>query len=281
LPIGLLLEQRRLVAQRVARVLSAHASITSIIVFGSVATGTVDVHSDVDMLILCQPDLVSPIERAPILKEVGTCWTIDMTTDNALFASGDEAGMVDGILVTVHYQRVVWIETVLHEVLDQGALTTALFPFRPYTLLALLQRGWLLYDAYQHVERWREQIRHYPPLLKHNIVKHFTPILQEQTDELVATAHRGIGPRNFLFHLNRSVDALISILYALNDVYDPADRRAAQTVWPLLYNAPVDFVSRLTAILEGPFDSEGMKRCAQQYSDLVQEVMGAVSMESV
>jgi predicted nucleotidyltransferase len=280
LPVDLELEQRRLVAQRVTQVLATHASITSIIVFGSVATGMVDMHSDVDVLVLCQPDLIPPTERAPMLEELGSGWIIDAPTDNTLFASEDKDGTVDDILVTVHYQSIAWVDAVFREVLDQGAITTELLPFRPYTLPALLQRGWLLYDAHQHVELWREQAKHYPPLLKHNIVQHFMPILQEQTDELVATAHRGIGPRNFLFHLNRSVDALISILYALNDVYDPADRRAAQTVWPLLDNAPVDFVSRLTAVLEGPFDPEGMKQCAQRYSELVQEVMGILSTET-
>lgn len=271
------LDQRRQVAQRVMRVFVEHASIRSIIVFGSVATGTVDAYSDVDMLVICHPGVIPAVERALLLEDVGTGWIVDSDQDNALFAAGDKDGMVDNILVTAHYQTTAWINTVLHEVIDYGAITTKLLPFRPYTLPSLLQRGWLLYDVDGHVEAWRDQVKHYPPLLKQNILQHFTPILQEQTDELVATARRSIGPRNFLFHLNRSVDALISILYALNNVYDPADRRAAQTVWPLLHSTPKDFVPRLNAILEGPFDPERMKLCAQQYSDLAQEVITLAS----
>jgi predicted nucleotidyltransferase len=272
----LLLAQRRQVAQRVAGVLARHPSVASIIVFGSVATKTVDQHSDVDMLVLCQPELVPASERALLLGELGSGWIIDVTSGNALFAVGDEGGMVDDIPVSLHYQTVNWIEIVLREVLEQGAISTARLPFRPYTLPALIQRGWLLYDAQQHVAKWREQAKRYPARLKYNIVQHFAPILQEETAELVATAQRGLGPRNFLFHLNRSVDALLSVLYALNEIYDPADRRAALTVWPFLNNAPANFVPRLTAILEGPFDPEGMKQQATRYLKLVEEVMGIV-----
>jgi predicted nucleotidyltransferase len=268
-----LLEQRRSAAQKIARSLSPLPEVASILVFGSVATKTVDQFSDVDILVLCEPNIISPQNRHLILEQVGSDWQINEPSGNPIFASLDEGGIVDTIPVTLHYQTFAWIDDVLREVCEQGAITTKLLPFRPYTLPALLQRGWLLIDKHHHVERWRSQTKVYPKPLKRNIVQHFKPILQGETEELLAAAQRGLGPRNFHFHLNRSVDALISILYALNELYDPADRRAAQTVWPVLTIAPANFVARLTVVLKGPFDQAGMKEQSQRYSSLVSDVM--------
>jgi len=270
--VDLVLEQRRRVAEQVAQALGEHPAVASVLVFGSVATATVDEYSDVDIFVICQPDLIAEVERNQLLSAIGTGWTIGVTSEGDLFPVGDEDGRVNGIPVTIHYQTVSWIEAVLSEVLDYGAITTRLLPFRPYTLPALLQRSWLLYDGSGHVAHWRHQAEHYPALLKQNIIEHFAPILSEETEELVAAAQRSLGPANFLFHLNRSRDALISILYALNELYDPADRRAAQNVWPLLKIAPLNFVPHLKAILEGPFDAEGMKVQARRYTELVDEL---------
>jgi len=267
-----LLEQRRQVAERVAQAFAVHPATASVIVFGSVATATVDEYSDVDILVICQPELIAEVERNQILQLFGSGWQMSIPSGNALFPVGDEDGRVNEVPVTVHYQTVAWIEAVLSEVIELGAVTTRLMPFRPYTLPALLRRGWLLYDGSEHVARWRQQVMHYPAQLKQNIIQHFAPILREETEEVVAAAKRFLGPANFIFHLSRSSDALISILYALNELYDPADRRAPQNVWLFLKIAPLNFVPRLTAILEGPFDTEGMKRQAQCYAELVNEV---------
>src|SRR4051794_27913357 len=121
-----LLEQRQLVARRVAQPFAAHPKVVSVIVFGSVATGTVDEDSDVDMLVFCHPHLIPAVERHKILQEVGSGWALSEITGSNLFAVADEGGIVDGIPVTVHYQLASWIESVLSAVLEQGAITTEL-----------------------------------------------------------------------------------------------------------------------------------------------------------
>ena len=87
----------------------------------------------------------------------------------------------------------------------------------------------------------------------------------------------GMGPHVFLFFLTRAVDALISILYALNEVFDPADRRAERTVWPQLKNVPSDFVARLNYISEGPFDTSGRVERAHLFTTLVDETLNIAS----
>jgi hypothetical protein len=76
-----------------------------------------------------------------------------------------------------------------------------------------------------------------------------------------------------LFHLNWAVDALIEILLAVNEVYDPADRRTERLVLPTLPRVPEEFLARFTQVLQGPFDVEGARYRAQLFSELSREVL--------
>ena len=272
-PRELALELRQRIAQRVASRLSAHPAVSIVLVIGSVASGQVDERSDVDLLVICQSEMLSRSARERLLAQVGTGWRFHETQANPLFAEADVDGLVDGVLVTVHYQTVTWIETVLRQVLEHGAMTTEHMPFRPYTLLGLFQRGWLLFDREGLVRSWREQMHPFPAVLKTNLLHAFIPRLEEQRDELVATAERDIGPRAFLFHLNWAVDALFEILFAVNEVYDPADRRTERVVLPTLPTLPEQFLPRLTQVLQGPFDVEGARYRAQLFAELAREVL--------
>lgn len=267
------LQQRQAIAQQVASLFAIHPAVSSILVIGSVASGQVDERSDVDLLMLCRSEVLPGSERAHLLTQVGANWRFQERQANPLFGEADVDGLVDGVLVTVHYQTVAWIETVLCHVLEQGAITTEQMPFRPYTLPALLQRSWLLFDQDGLVQSWREQIRVFPAVLKTNLLHAFIPRLEEQREELVATAERDIGPRAFLFHLNGAVDALLQILFALNEVYDPADRRIEGVVLPTLPTLPQQFLPRLTQVLQGPFDVEGARYRARLFAELAQEVL--------
>jgi len=268
-----ILEQRRRVARRVAAVLARDGQTSAALVFGSVAHGEVDVQSDVDMLVVCRAAVPSPAQRRWLLEQLGTGWTIDQAIDqHGMFAVADE-GTVDGIEVMLHYQTDAWIDAVLEDVVANGAITTARLSFRPYTLPALLQRGLLLYDAEGAVERWRERSRVYPAALQRNILQHFVPRLREHTADLVATAERGLGVRIFLFLLNWAVDDLASMLFALNKVYDPADKRMDTQVVPRLAYLPPDYVATLQTVLEGPFDAPGMRLRARLFERLAAEVL--------
>src|SRR6185436_7686448 len=140
-----LLEKRRAVARQVCDALMTHPTVSSILVFGSVASGHIDERSDVDMLVVCQPEIIPPADRTNLLSHLGEGWRFhDTSNNNPLFFDGDTDGLVEGVLVTIHYQTATWISEVLDEVLDHGAITTGKMPFRPYTLPALLQRAWLL-----------------------------------------------------------------------------------------------------------------------------------------
>jgi hypothetical protein len=113
----------------------------------------------------------------------------------------------------------------------------------------------------------------YPTLLQTNILRHFIPNLREHLDELKRTAERGLGARNFIFFLDRCVDDLTSILFALNGVYDPADRRMDSEIVPFLPYLPEGYVPTMAEVLEGPFDQRGMLHSAKLFERLAKAVL--------
>lgn len=277
---GGLLHQRRAAAWRVDSIFGENGGVSAVLVFGSVASGHVDERSDVDILVVCTRNVPSVAERRSLLSQIGMNWLYAAGSDqNALFAEADVDGVVDGIFVTVHYQTVAWISEVLEDVLERGAVSTRKMPFRAYTLPALLQRALLLRDKDGWICRWRVRAQVYPALLKLNVLEHFVPILRENVGELLANTERGFGPRVFIFRLDRAVDALLGIVYALNDTYDPADRRAETTVLPALGHVPDHFGARLTDVLEGPFNDAGARRRARLFADLASDVLRAADLE--
>jgi hypothetical protein len=268
------LETRRTVAQRGAWPFAAHPAVSAVLVTGSVALGRVDQRSDVDMLVVCRDDGLPLVDRAALLTPLGTDLCLhDQRDDNALFPDRDSDGRVDGVLVTVCYQTVPWIDEILDQVLAQGAITTARVPFRPYTLPALLQRAWVLADNDGAVERWRQRAAVFPGALKRNLIAHFAPRLRTCVEELVAGAERRLGPRHFLFFLDRAVDAVVGTLFALNDTYDPADRRTERVILPTLPRVPQGFIARLIGVLEGPFDDDGALHRAYQFEQLASAIL--------
>jgi predicted nucleotidyltransferase len=272
--------QRREVARRIDKCLGDHPKVSAILIFGSVALGLADERSDVDLLVVCRSTIIPIADRQDLLSSVGAQWFSHRGADvNRLFADQDVGGLVDGVPVEVAYQTVSWISDVLGDVLDRGAITTDKVPFRPYTFPALLQRGWLLRDKDGVVNAWRERAQVYPRALKVNILEHFVPQLRECTDDLVSNAERGLGPGVFIFLLHEAWDALRSILLALNEVYDPADKRTEEAILPTLQTVPRDFLSRLTNVLVGPFDVQGRIDRARLFRQLALEALAMAEDE--
>ena len=276
---GSLLAPRRAIARRIDRLLGERPEVSCVYVFGSVASGHVDERSDVDIAVVSPTETLPVSEWKGVLTQIGSRWRFDESNSddpvwagNALPATGDD-GVVDGIRVEIVYQRASDISEVVDEVVNRGAITIGRVPFRPYTLVGMLRCAWLLRDKAGEFAGWLDQTKTYPGHLRRNILRHFVPILRENAEALKENAERRVGPGPQLFFLTRASDALTSILYALNDVYDPADKRAERTILPTLANAPRDFVARYGYVLEGPFDDAGALERSGAFSELAHEVV--------
>ena len=276
--MDILLRRRQEIAQRVNTEFDSLPEVICIFVHGSVATGFVDAQSDIDVTCVCADHIIGLDERRSILSQLGVGWTFhDASLDNPIWAECDSDGCIDNVLVSIHYQTASFITHIIDRVIHQGVLTTEEVPFRPYTLIGLLRQAWLLRDTRGFFRQWLAQTEVYPKTLQANILDHFAPLLRAHVTELVSTAERALGPRLFIFFLDRAVDAMASIRYALNERFDPADKRGEQTILPHLVNLPSDFVSRWNAVLEGPFDRSGMVERAHIFENLANEVLSTAT----
>jgi hypothetical protein len=138
-----------------------------------------------------------------------------------------------------------------------------------------------LLDKGKVVRKWRDQAQPFPWQLKLNLLQHYVPLLGENLEALVVDAERHLGSRLFLFHLNQAADALVSVLFAVNEVYEPGDRWAERNILPTLEKAPKEFLTRFTEVLEGPFDQSGMLYRARLFQQLAMEMLNLSEAEMV
>ena len=268
------LECRREVARRVASALEKLPEVIGVYVFGSAATGYADEYSDVDIGVVCKHEVPTLSARQEALSSIGTEWRFDDDTwSSPLFEAYDSSGIVDGITVEVHYNTPALVSEVLDTVIAKGALATERFPSRPYRLGALIQRAWVILDREGMFPLWRKQVQNYPLALKQNILRHYLPLLKDCVDELNRTTRRHLGPLMVNFFLFHGMQALYSLIFALNETYDPTDRRAEKTVIPTLSNVPREFVPRLRLVLEGPFDDLNAVECARHFEELAADII--------
>lgn len=95
--------------------------------------------------------------------------------------------------------------------------------------------------------------------------------MTEGLAELRDYTQRNIGPSAFVFHLGRVCDAMVSVLYALNEHYDPATKRPEPELRKLAVR-PERFVERFVHVLEGPFDVRSRPHVVDELRRLVGEV---------
>jgi hypothetical protein len=171
------------------------------------------------------------------------------------------------------YNTAAWLDTVVHKVAVDGALALPEMPFRPYTVAGMLANSSILYDAQDTLAGLVKQLYPYPAALKENLLREFWPILHAELADLHDCAERDIGNTAFLFHLWRACDALVQILFALNEHYDPASKRTERELARLSF-LPERFLVRYQQMLEGPFTPHGRRAATIEFAALVQETAG-------
>jgi len=249
--------------------------VTGVVCFGSHALGTADAESDIDLYVICEPAIISETVRRPLFESLPGVSDIDVRYvtegwDNPWAPESDRV-RIESTRIDLSYNVLSWITQVVDQVLTQGTLTLPQMPFRPYTVLGLIAHSLPLYDRHGSMQNLRMRVMHYPVALKRRLIEHAVPIMLNGLVELRDYAQRDIGPSSFLFHLGRISDAIESILYAVNEHYDPATKRSEPELAKLEV-APSGFVGRFVRILEGPFDHTGRLHTVDELTDLVGEI---------
>ena len=249
--------------------------VQAILCFGSYAVGTFDEHSDLDLFVFCEPEVVSALERQRVLESVQDVTDFEESDtatgwDNQWSPQSDYFRMNE-ILFEISYNTMNWISTVVRRVTQEGATSIPEQKFRPYTMLGLLENGIILYDPCSYLKRLIGCLYPYPARLKHRLISDSLHTLKDCLAELKDGSKRGFGLTFFHFFFHRMCDALYTLLFAVNEKYDPAIKRP-EVEYEKLSLLPPNFLNRYARLLEGPFDKSGRQRAINELETLITEI---------
>jgi predicted nucleotidyltransferase len=213
-------------------VLTKNLKAQAILLYGSYAQNLQDEQSDIDLLIIVKK-IPYPARRRALYEKIPHATILEVDPkisrqkngwDNSWSPTNDKL-LIDQHRVEIGYNTVAWVNRVVENLIVKHRTTFKEFPFRPYTFLGLLETCKVLFDKENYIEKLKSQIRPMPQPLKLAIIQEFLPILLESHEELKDYSTRNIGILAYQFHLFRAIDALIQIILALNETYDPAFKR--------------------------------------------------------
>jgi hypothetical protein len=248
--------------------------VQSILCYGSFAQMLQDEKSDIDLLVLTQENIptvdlrksaYSNIPGTKILaldneaKKDGGEWDISWAPINDKIQVGSR-------VVEIGYNTTTWVNCIIDNLIVKSKITFKEFPFRPYTFLGLLETAMILYDKADFIKQCKLRIRTMPKELKNEIINAFLPVLTESYNDLADCAERNIGILAFQFYLFRGLDAAIQLLFAINEVYDPASKRCEPFLLKLK-KLPKNFAAFINEIL--PRFYENKKEVCQFFEELI------------
>ena len=249
--------------------------VRAILCFGSYAMGTFDEYSDLDLFVFCEPDVVSASERWRILDSIQGVTHFEESDTAAGWDSQwspqSDSFRVNGDSFEISYNTVDWIRTVVRRVTQEGATSIPEQKFRPYTMLGLLENGIILYDPCSLLRRLINSLYPYPNQLKGRLISDNLHSLKDCLTELKDGDKRDFGLTFFHFFFYRMCDALYTLLFAVNEKYDPAVKRP-EIEYEKLRVLPPNFLERYAKLLEGPFDKNGRQRTINELETLVVEI---------
>ena len=270
-PIGLVHNKTASIVESLGKL----EGVRAILCFGSYAMGTFDEYSDLDLFVFCEPEVVSASERRRVLEGVqGVTHFEESDTavgwDNQWSPQSDSFRMA-GTRFEISYNTVDWIRTVVRRITQEGATSIPEQKFRPYTMLGLLENGIILYDPYSFLKHLIDCLYPYPVQLKRTLISDNLHALKDCFAELKDGVKRGFGLTFFHFFFHRICDALYTLLFAVNEKYDPAVKRP-EVEYEKLRILPPNFLERYVKLLEGPFDKNGRQRTICELETLVTEI---------
>lgn len=239
--------------------LTKEFDIQSVLCYGSYAVNMNDAKSDVDLLVLVSGVVPSNDRRVAAYEKFPNLKIITISKDNTdwdqSWSPVNDKLVIDNQIIDVGFNTTTWVNHVIENLIGKSLITFPEFQFRPYTFLGLLETCKILYDKENYIDKYRSQIKPIPEKLKNEIINSFLPILRESYEDLADYSQRDIGILAFEFMLFRAIDALIQLLYVINDVYDPASKRTEKFLFQLK-NTPENLQNFINSILPRFFENK-------------------------
>lgn len=271
-----------MIIDEMVAVLTNDLKAQAVLLYGSYAQNLQDEHSDFDLLILMKK-IPLPVERKESYEKIPHVKIVEIAPkavcesnglDNSWSPINDKL-LVQGKRIEIGYNTTRWVNHIVNNLIVKHKTTCKKFPFRPYTFLGLLEVCQVLYERNHFIQKIQSKIKPIPEPLKKAILQEFYPVLLEAHEELKDYAARNIGILAYQFHLFRGIDALMQILFILNEVYDPALKR----IEPFLFNLkrlPPNFKKFILDVL--PRFYEKQNEVSDFFEEAVQEVKKETSL---
>ena len=255
--------------------LSTLAPVRAILCYGSYAMGTSDASSDIDLYVICHPHIVAAHERQAAFLQAGEVAELRLdfgqpAWDNQWCPCNDHLRL-NGMQFDIVYNTLGWVQAVISQVKTRGATSITELKFRPYTFLGMLENSVILYDAEGILHRMVENLYPYPPALRQSLMTASLEVIHGSLEDMQDYTRRNIGNTAFLFHFWRVIDAISTLLFALNERYDPATKRLEQ-VYRRLPIMPANFLERYNQLLETPLTPPGRLKIVAGLQGLAAEI---------
>jgi hypothetical protein len=239
--------------------------------------GTSDANSDIDLYVVCHPQIAALPERQAAFLQAGKVDDLLLDHDQPGWENQwcpcNDRLRLDGMQFDIIYNTLDWVRSVVQQVKTTGAASIPQLRFRPYTFLGLLENSVILYDADGELHEIVAALYPYPPALRKTLLASSLDSMRGSLEDMQDYNMRSIGNTAFLFHLWRVIDGMATALFALNERYDPATKRLEQ-VFPGLPILPHDFIERYNGLLESPLTPPGRLKIVGGLQALVDEIEG-------
>jgi len=249
--------------------------VRAILCFGSYAMGASDASSDIDLYVICRPQIAAVPERQAAFLRAGKVEDLRVDYEQPdwenQWCPGKDRLRLNGMQFDLVYNTLDWVQAVVSQVKTLGATSIAELKFRPYTFLGMLENSVILYDAEGDLHRIVADLYPYPPALRKTLIASSLDVIHGSLEDLQDYARRKIGNTAFLFHLWRVIDAMSTLLFALNERYDPAAKRLEE-VYRSLPILPANLMESYNGLLETPLTPSGRLKIVAGLQALVGEI---------
>jgi hypothetical protein len=252
---------------------------------GSYAKGSGDSLSDVDMYLFADEVLPAARRAERVVAELGAEARPESWGADDPFVQGGTDFWHGGQRVECWLRSTCEVDRTLRACLGgevrREYVVWAVMGFLGYTALADVHSMRIVDDPHGVLARWKGAVATYPEALRQNVIGRFLP---EAAFWPVNFHYRTAVHRADVIYTSAIVQqvlqALIQVVFALNRVYFPGEKRLAYAMETLPVH-PSGFARRVQELLAPPsVDVAGLETQRRELADLVAEMRALVSAES-
>jgi hypothetical protein len=253
---------------------------------GSLAKGVGDEYSDIDIYLFARQVLPAE-QRAALIQANPLFESVISWGGGEPFVEGGTDFSYAGRKVEVWLRNSDPIEATLSACLngqiERACVVWTVMGFFNYTALSDLRVMKILDDPHGLLQGWKNQVAEYPPRLREAILQRFGGEAQfwPENFHYLSAIERG----DVLYTsgiVQQVVQALIQVVFALNRVYFPGEKKLGSTLAHLALQPP-DFHQRLCDLVYPGDDGSTPRLRAQQkaLAGLVKDVEALIRLDSI